>query len=238
MVEEAQNTSGPLAGTRPGAPRRRGRLRRFLRLGGLVFVLVLALFVGGFLYFANMVGSMLPPEGIKADGIVVLTGGSQRLKLALDLLGKGMGQRLLISGVHQSTTPQQLRRLTRSSSAMFNCCVDMGYEALDTIGNAQETVGWISEHGYRRVLVVTNNYHMPRSLIELRRADPQTEFIAYPVINSNLKTRNWLADRNTLRILISEYVKIIATGLRGMTGLSNFPGPYPHSVREKASMGG
>ena len=133
MVEEAQNTSGPLAGTRPGAPRRRGRLRRFLRLGGLVFVLVLALFVGGFLYFANMVGSMLPPEGIKADGIVVLTGGSQRLKLALDLLGKGMGQRLLISGVHQSTTPQQLRRLTRSSSAMFNCCVDMGYEALDTI---------------------------------------------------------------------------------------------------------
>ena len=237
-MEEAQNTSGPLAGTRPGAPRRRGRLRRFLRLGGLVFVLVLALFVGGFLYFANMVGSMLPPEGIKADGIVVLTGGSQRLKLALDLLGKGMGQRLLISGVHQSTTPQQLRRLTRSSSAMFNCCVDMGYEALDTIGNAQETVGWISEHGYRRVLVVTNNYHMPRSLIELRRADPQTEFIAYPVINSNLKTRNWLADRNTLRILISEYVKIIATGLRGMTGLSNFPGPYPHSVREKASMGG
>lgn len=238
MMEEAESASGPLAETAPGETRRRGRLRRFLRLGGLAFVLVLALFVGGFLYFANLVGSMVPPDSIRADGIVVLTGGSQRLKLALDLLGKGMGERLLISGVHQSTTPQQLRRLTRSSSAMFNCCVDMGYEALDTIGNAQETVGWISEHGYRRVLVVTNNYHMPRSLIELRRADPQTEFIAYPVINSNLKARNWLADPNTLRILISEYVKIIATGVRGMIGLSNFPGPYPHSVREKASMGG
>lgn len=238
MMEEAHSASGPLAANPHGVPRRRGRLRRLLRLGGLVFVLGLALFVGGFLYFANMVGSMVPPEGIKADGIVVLTGGSQRLKLALDLLGKGMGERLLISGVHQSTTPQQLRRLTRSPNAIFACCVDMGYEALDTIGNAQETVSWISQHGYRRVLVVTNNYHMPRSLIELRRADPQTEFIAYPVINSNLKTRNWLADPNTLRILISEYVKIIATSLRGMTGLSNFPGPYPHSVREKASMGG
>lgn len=238
MMEEAESAGGPAAATRPGTQSRRRRLRRALRFCGLVCVLGLALFVGGFLYFANTVGAMVPPEAIKADGIVVLTGGSQRLKLALDLLGRGMGKRLLISGVHQDTTPQQLRRLTRSSKDIFSCCVDIGYEALDTIGNAQETVGWISQHGYRRVLVVTNNYHMPRSLIELRRADPQTEFIAYPVINSNLKTRNWLADPNTLRILISEYVKIIATSLRGMTGLSNFPGPYPHSVREKASMGG
>ncbi len=181
-------------------------------------VILGGLFFGGFLYFADMVSSFATPADIKADAIVVLTGGSQRLNQALDLLSRGAGKRLLISGVHPSTTAGQIRRMTQSSNTMFRCCVDIGYEAMDTIGNAAEAVDWIRDHGYRRVLVVTNNYHMPRSLIELRRADPVTEFIPYPVVNSNLRRRNWFADPQTLRVMLSEYVKILATGLRGITG--------------------
>lgn len=216
----------------PGAPPRRGRLRRLLRVGGIATVLCVALFVAGFLYFADTVTALAPPGDIKADAIVVLTGGSQRLNQAIDLLGRGAGERLLISGVHPSTTPQQIRRLTNSPNGIFKCCVDIGYDALDTIGNAAETVGWIRSHGYKRVLVVTNNYHMPRSLIELRRMDPVTEFIAYPVINSDLKSRNWFADRHTLRVMLSEYLKILATGIRGMAGFSDWPGLRQHSTTE------
>lgn len=188
-----------------------------------MLVLAAGLFFGGFLYFANVVTSLATPVDIKADAIVVLTGGSQRLNQALDLLARGAGKRLLISGVHRSTTAGQIRRITQSPNSIFHCCVDIGYEAMDTIGNASEAVDWIHDHGYRRILVVTNNYHMPRSLIELRRADPVTEFIAYPVVNSNLRTRNWFADPQTLRVMLSEYVKILATGVRGLTGIAEWP---------------
>ncbi|MBB4065125.1 YdcF family protein [Gellertiella hungarica] len=206
---------------RPATPRpHRSPVRRFLRWAGLASVISGAIFFAGFLYFADLVTSLATPTEIKADAIVVLTGGSQRLNQALDLLSRGAGERLLISGVHRATTPGQIRRMTQSPNSIFRCCVDIGYEAKDTIGNAAEAVDWIRAHGYRRVLVVTNNYHMPRSLIELRRADPETDFIPYPVVNSNLKTRNWFADPQTLRVMLSEYLKILATGIRGMTGIA------------------
>ncbi len=40
---------------------------------------------------------------------------------------------------------------------------------------------WIRAHGYKTVILVTNNYHMPRSLAEIRRLDRDTEFLPYPV---------------------------------------------------------
>lgn len=203
----------------PAQRHHRSLARRLLRWAGMASVITAGLFFGGFLYFADMVTSLSAPPDIKADAIVVLTGGSQRLNQALDLLTRGAGERLLISGVHRATTAGQIRAVTQSPNSLFRCCVDIGYEAKDTVGNAAEAVGWIRDHGYRRVLVVTNNYHMPRSLIELRRADPETEFIPYPVVNSDLKSRNWFADPQTLRVMLSEYGKILATGVRGYLGL-------------------
>jgi uncharacterized SAM-binding protein YcdF (DUF218 family) len=47
---------------------------------------------------------------------------------------------------------------------------------------------------YERILVVTNNYHMPRSLLELSQASPDVMFLAYPVTHADLKTDVWLSD--------------------------------------------
>lgn len=205
-------------------PLRRGPVRRLARIIGILVILAAALLFAGFLRFADMVTTMKPPETAKADAIVVLTGGSQRIDQAVDLLRHGAGNRLLISGVHPATTPRQIRKMTQSSTDLFACCVDIGYEALDTIGNANETVRWIHDKGYRSILVVTNNYHMPRSLLELRRVDPQTEFIAYPVVNSDLKGRNWFADPLVLRAMLTEYGKIIAASARDFVGLGDRTG--------------
>lgn len=210
---------------------RRSRLRRVLRIGGAVVIVFGGLAFAGFLRFADSVVSMQPPPAPKADAIVVLTGGSQRIDQAMALLGSGAGQRLLISGVNPGTSATRLSKATGTSGALFACCVDMGYRALDTIGNAAETARWISDHGYRRVLVVTNNYHMHRSLMELRRADPQTEFIAYPVVNSDLKVKNWFIDPDALRTLLSEYMKVAAATLRDFLGIGSAPG-----LRDAAAM--
>ncbi|HCL67537.1 MAG TPA: hypothetical protein DIC56_22425 [Rhizobium sp.] len=199
---------------------RRGPLRRFLRYAGIVTILVCAVILGGFLHFADTVTTLVPPMEQKADAIVVLTGGYQRIDQAVELLRRGSGRRLLISGVHPATTPAQIRKMTQSSADLFDCCVDIGYEALDTIGNANEISRWIHDRGYATVLVVTNNYHMPRSLMELRRVDRATRFIAYPVVNSDLKSTNWFTNPSVLRTLLSEYGKMLIAVTRGVIGWS------------------
>lgn len=198
---------------------RSGPLRRFIRIAILVFVVTAGAVFGGFLWFADSVATMRPPEGARADAIIVLTGGYQRIDQAVGLLRDKVGKRLLISGVNPSTTRAQIRRMTQSSPDLFACCVDMGYKAIDTIGNANEAAGWIRDKGYTSIVVVTNNYHMHRSLHELRSASPNTEFIAYPVINSDLSRTNWFANPDVLRTMISEYAKFVVAALRDLTGI-------------------
>ncbi|WP_438751992.1 YdcF family protein [Pararhizobium sp. O133] len=192
--------------------------RRLVRLTFYVLLLVTGCAAAGFLYFADTVASLQPPANPKADAIVVLTGGFQRIDQAVDLLKTGAGKRLLISGVHPSTTGGQIRRNTQSSADLFKCCVDIGYDAIDTIGNANETANWIRDNGYRSILVVTNNYHMPRSLLELRRANPSIDFIAYPVVNSDLKSTNWLRNPMVLKTILSEYLKLTIATVRDALG--------------------
>jgi len=207
-----------------GGPARRGPVRRMLRWGGVTFILGIALIFGGFLRFADSVTTLKPPTEPRADAIVVLTGGYQRIDQAVELLKKGAGKRLLISGVHPATTPRQIRRMTQASPELFSCCVDVGYDALDTIGNAQEASNWIHQRGYKSVLVVTNNYHMPRSLAELAYVDSETQFIPYPVVNTDLKTSNWFTDPNAVRVMLAEYAKVLFAGARNLTGLGRHPG--------------
>ena len=203
---------------------RKSRTRRLARrLFMLVFLLV-AVVAAGFLWFADAVTSQKTPDGVKADAIVVLTGGYLRIEQALGLLRDGAGKRLLISGAHPSTTPNQIRKATQASADLFACCVDIGYDALDTIGNANEIARWIHEHSYRSVLVVTNNYHMPRSLLELRRADPATEFIPYPVVNADLTRRAWFTEPDTLRTMLSEYGKMVLAAVRDIFGVDRGSG--------------
>lgn len=205
-------------------PARRGPVRRTLRWGGFAFVIITAIIFGGFLRFADSVTTLKPPMEPRADAIVVLTGGYQRIDQAVELLQKGAGKRLLISGVHPTTTSAQIRKMTQATPELFSCCVDIGYDALDTIGNAEEASNWIHAKGYKSVLIVTNNYHMPRSLAELAYVDPETQFIPYPVVNTDLKTSNWFTDPNAMRVMLAEYGKVLLAGARNLTGLGRHPG--------------
>ncbi|MET0171195.1 MAG: YdcF family protein [Agrobacterium vaccinii] len=209
----------PTGTPRNGLLSRRGRLRRFVRATLLMCLVVLGAIFGGFLWFADSVASMRPPSGTRADAIIVLTGGYLRIDQAVGLLRDGVGKRLLISGVNPATTRAQIRKMTQSSSDLFACCVDMGYQAVDTIGNANEAAKWIRDKGYASVVVVTNNYHMHRSLHELRSSSPDTNFIAYPVINSDLARTNWFSNPDVVRTMIYEYIKFVAVAVRDLTGL-------------------
>ena len=183
--------------------------RRIPPVAVVLFSLIVALGIGFVMFSEHVSNLQAPPADQKADAIIVLTGGKSRIETALELLSDKRGERLLISGVHPSTKREALQRVTRTDPALFGCCVDLDRSALNTIGNAVESAKWIKQHNYKRIFIVTNNYHIPRSILELSRQVGNVELIPYPVINSDLKNNNWMRQGDTLRVLFTEYIKYI-----------------------------
>ncbi|AZO11318.1 YdcF family protein [Mesorhizobium sp. M3A.F.Ca.ET.080.04.2.1] len=197
-----------------------GRLRLALRILGFSMLAVLALFAGGFGWFADKVSHMTTPlNPAKADAIIVLTGGQSRLDAAMELLATGKGERLLISGVHPSASRRQLQAAMGGDKQLFSCCVDIDRAALDTIGNAKESAKWVESHAYGSVILVTNNYHMPRSLLEMGRLLHGARLEPYPVVNTNLGNGGWLTKPEALRVLLTEYSKYVLALARGILPL-------------------
>jgi uncharacterized SAM-binding protein YcdF (DUF218 family) len=170
-------------------------------------------FLGGFVVFANSISRAAPVVGLQADGIVVLTGGEHRLSEAARLFSEGRGRRMLISGANRAATRHDLYLKSGLNKTHFQR-VDIGYEALDTIGNAEETKAWASSHGFARLIIVTSSYHMPRSLTELGRAMPATALVPYPVHSRNFHTERWWMHGGTARLLFSEYLKFLPSAAR------------------------
>jgi len=148
------------------------------------------------------------------DGIVVLTGGEARIQAAAKLLGEKRAKRLLISGVNKSTNRADLLLLSGLNKETFSCCVDLGYRALNTVGNAHETRAWARQHKFQRIIVVTSAYHMPRSLMELGRVLPDAELIPYTVMPKSLRKDRWWLHGTTMRVLFSEYIKFLPSAAR------------------------
>lgn len=199
-------------------------LRGFSRWTGMLLLLATIAFLGGFGLFAERISRSITPANIApAEAIVVLTGGQFRLEAAFDLLAKHKAEHLLISGVHPDATENTLSRVTGFKKSLFDCCVDIGYEAKDTVGNAMETILWLRRNGYHSLILVTNNYHMPRSVLELRRIDPTLKIVPYPVVNSDLTDGKWLGNTDTLRVLLLEYMKYLGAKTRSIL-------PVPASI--------
>ena len=128
----------------------------------LRFVSVLViLWVLGFGLFAGTIPK--PADDRVTDAIVVLTGGSGRLERGLDLLARHRAQRLFVSGVDRTVRKKELAIRTSRPLALFDCCVDLGRESVDTRSNASETAMWLTAHHYHSVRLVTTNWHMPRA---------------------------------------------------------------------------
>jgi uncharacterized SAM-binding protein YcdF (DUF218 family) len=189
--------------------------RRLLRLA-IVAALALG-FVGAALGFVGFLSQLRGAEtkpGRNADGIVVLTGGSSRVSDAMELLADGYGKRLLISGVHPTNAVSDISRSLPDNQSLLGCCVDLDRSAVNTRSNAAETRRWAHERGFKSLIVVTSNYHMPRAIVELSHAMPDIALIPFAVVGEKWRDDPWWTSGTTLRLLISEYVKYVAAELR------------------------
>jgi uncharacterized SAM-binding protein YcdF (DUF218 family) len=209
MSELAHTPAGGMRARRGG---RRWRLRLAFRL--IVCIAALALLIG-FVDFAEDVAGAVPPADPRADGIVVLTGGTARIDGALQLLAEGRASRLLISGVNPAVTREALATtVDKGLRRVLDCCVDLDRRAQDTIGNAVETREWAERRGFSSLIVVTSDYHMRRSMAELAHAMPDKRLIAFPVSNPELHLASWWNDPAALNLLVREYGKYLAAESR------------------------
>lgn len=180
-------------------------------IAGLL-VLAMIWIVGLWAFVDRIERSTPAPDPVAADGVVALTGAgsNERIAAAMHLLETEHAKRMLVSGVNREASREDIRTVSRAVRRLYDCCVDLGFEAADTVGNAKETAEWARAMRYDSLIVVTADYHMPRAMLELRGAMPDAELQAFPVRTSVIDPARWWRTARGARLMVMEYSKYLA----------------------------
>ena len=152
------------------------------------------------------------PVAASTDGIVVITGGQQRLADGFDLLQSGAGKALLVSGVGHGVSKAILAdelNLNPRKTALLECCVTLEFKAGDTRGNAVAAGKWAQANGFRSLQLVTANYHMPRAKAIFTRKLSNIALSYWPVSPDDLDLDIWWKTPPIIRLLAREYAKYL-----------------------------
>ena len=150
----------------------------------------------------------------KTDAVVVLTGGSRRVSEGIKLLKTGAAPVLFISGVNRRVEKGALLRVAGGAPKHLRPKIILGYRAEHTRGNAHETALWVRSRQLKSLRLVTANYHMRRSLLELRQALPKTRIIAHPVFPRIVSRGRWWRSLDGINIVATEFNKYVAALIR------------------------
>lgn len=161
----------------------------------------------GFAWFAILLPQ--PSASVKTDAVVVLTGGANRIDRGLDLLKAGNAKRMLISGVDRDVRPAELAAQYPGSSHLFACCIDLGFQSVDTRSNAFETARWATRNKVKTLRLVTHDWHMRRARFELDRALPDNIVV----------TPDAVSTRPSLAALFKEYNKYWLRAVASLLGM-------------------
>jgi len=194
-------------------PRIVGKRTKAGIVAGALAALV-ALYVGGLFGFASLMPRAVADPTAPTDAIVALTGGSLRVTAAFELLAEHRARWLFVSGVGREPDPARLPGASALSAAELACCVVLGHEAGDTIGNALETAGFVRSHAVASLRLVTACYHMPRALLELKRELPGVAIIEHPVFPAGFHRDDWWRWPGSANLVVLEYNKYVAARVR------------------------
>ncbi len=171
----------------------------------LSFIFILFLWLSGLIWFITQIPKIQAEIPKTPDAaIIVLTGGAGRLEYGLQLLAQHKGSTMFVSGVGEKVTVSDIVKQAPDAieKTINEAEIAIGHQAENTIGNAQEIRKWLKSSHYKNIILVTTNYHMPRSILEISTALPSVHIIPAPVIASDNE------------LLFSEYHKYIASKLR------------------------
>lgn len=203
----------------PSRPRQAGRRLIGLAVAALVLLLLWAV---GLVLFVGGIPQEVEQPAASTDAIVVLTGGSERLEEGLRLITADQGRKLFISGVYQGVdlgellgSMEQMAGIAPTAEQLA-CCIILGHSADDTEGNARETAAWMAAQNFRSLRLVTADYHMPRSLLEFRRAMPDIAIQPHPVFPPQVNRQAWWRSPGTALLMLKEYNKYLVALARSL----------------------
>lgn len=168
---------------------------------------LMLLYVLGYAFF--VVALPQPAGDRRTDAVVVLTGGAGRIERGLDTLRRRLAGRMLISGVQRTVRPQELAATHKVDVGLFQCCIDLGREAIDTRSNADEVARWMERRGFRSMRLVTTDWHMPRAEFEIAKRVGGEVQIVTDAVQSN----------PSLRQLFTEYNKYLLNRVADLIGI-------------------
>jgi len=145
----------------------------------IVLFLILTFLSVGFVSYFSALARYNQVEITSVDGAIVLTGGPDRLTDAARLLSTGVTKHLLISGVGGRADLDDLVRVAPSLAPYSSCCVDLGHQAQNTRGNAEEAALWARDKNYKSLAIVTAGFHLPRAMLEVRALLPDRTLYPY-----------------------------------------------------------
>ena len=181
------------------------------------FAVLAAIFISGLQYFVLNLPQHMKSPTRQSDGIVVITGGQQRLDAGLTLLSNGTASKLLISGVGAGLSKVILAndlQLSQTQRDLLICCAELEFAARDTRGNAKAARQWAETNKFASLYLVTANYHMPRAKLAFEREMPHIDLHYWPVSPDDLHIESWWTDPGLVRLLAREYAKFLAEFIR------------------------
>ena len=188
----------------------------------IIFFLLTAFCYGIFDFLEKIPSKQSKISTAQSDGIVVLTGGNNRLKQGIKLLINKKAKKLFISGVYRGNDVRRLLAAQKQNPEEVLCCINIGYNATSTHGNAEETTEWVRTLRYKSIRLVTANYHMPRSLILFKSAMPEIKIIPHPVYPTKFKYNKWWSSSRTISLILSEYFKYIIANFTSVFDVKKF----------------
>lgn len=169
-----------------------------------ILAAVLIIWALGFLWFA--IALPQPQAGGESDAVIVPTGGPGRIDRGLELIDEGKAKSLLVTGVDREVKPAEFAEEYEVDEARMECCVTLGFAAVDTRGNAAEAAQWIEDNDYSSIRLVTTDWHMRRAALELGRTLPDTVDVQWDAVASEPSWSN----------LFLEYHKLLASFVAGL----------------------
>jgi uncharacterized SAM-binding protein YcdF (DUF218 family) len=185
---------------------------KIFKIRNIILLIALSWLIG-LIIFAGRIPSATINITQKYDVIIALTGGKNRIPYALELLKEGRAEQLFISGVADGF---DVVAFSRDLPDELKSRIHYGDTARNTIGNASETSNWLSHKRYKKLLVVTANYHLLRTKLlfddYLKNGNYEIDYA--PVIPPDFQQNNWLNHENSLRLVLTEYHKWLLTWVK------------------------
>ena len=157
----------------------------------------------------------------KGSSIVILTGGTNRIKDGLKIINKfekasKFNSKILVSGTGKGFTKSSLEKKLNFefNLRLIECCIELDSISTNTYSNAYETLKWAKKNKIKEFILITSNYHMPRAILEFKNRMPNLKIFTYPITPNKHNIKMWLSSFQTFSLIFSEYCKFLVANFR------------------------